>query len=94
MQEAWLLWEAVSLRGELERVELGELRLEVDFGGEGWGRWECFQRLEVWRPHPLLTKPHLWTSKPERASISFLYPFLIYIEKTSTVRIRHKLSDK
>ena len=41
MQEARLLWEAVSLGDELEKVELGELRLEVDFGGEGWGRWEC-----------------------------------------------------
>ena len=51
----------MSLENELERVEFGELMLEVDFGGEGWGRWGRFQRLEVWRPHPLLGETDFMT---------------------------------
>ena len=42
--------------GDLEREELGELLLEVGFGGERLGRWERFRRLEVWNPQPLWTK--------------------------------------
>jgi len=37
-REAWLLWEVASVGVELEMVEFGEWLLEVDFGGEGWGR--------------------------------------------------------